>query len=197
MFALVTGGEGFSPQAVFNAPQTSSTGGSATFAGSSSARTFEAYVGDDTTLASLETVDGARIDTGGLFTLGGALNGNSQLISSDIDIGANASVNNGYLLLISRNSSQTLIGDGLDALGQGYRLSDAEADRIHTAFSVVPIRIRRGRQDDPGRPYITVPAAAKMNTAITSRRSTAIPMMLRSARSRSSAMSSSAVWARR
>jgi len=139
MFALVTGGEGFNPGAVFDTEQQSSTGGSATFAGSSSAGRFEAYVGDDTTLASLATNDFAEIDTGGLFTLTGALNGNSTVISNDIDIGTNASVNNGSLSrisLISRNTSQTLIGDGLDALGQGYRLSDAEADRIHTAFAI-------------------------------------------------------------
>ena len=133
MFAGLNGGETFNPGAVFGAAK-AKTNGSATFGGLSTASSFEAYVGTNTTLQSLTTTSSALIDTGGTFALNGTLSGDSRIISNDIEIGANALVQNSDLHLISRNSAQTLIGDGLT--GSGYRLSDAEADRIHTQFTI-------------------------------------------------------------
>ncbi len=134
MFAGLNGGESFNPALVFGATK-AKTGGSATFGGSSVVNSFQAYVGTDTTLQSLQTASFALIDTGGMFTLNGTLNGNSRIISNDIDIGSGAAVNTGNLHLVSRNATQTVVGDGVS--GGGYTLSDAEFDRIHTPLSVV------------------------------------------------------------
>ena len=134
MFAGLTSGSIFTPSTVFTLTK-AKTGGSATFGGSSSVGSFQAYVGTDTILQSLQTSSSALVDTGGMMTLNGTLNGNSRLISNDIDLGANAAVNTGNLQLVSRNSTQTVIGDGVT--GGGYQLSDAEFDRIHTPLSVV------------------------------------------------------------
>jgi len=134
MFAGLNGGETFNPGAVFGATK-AKTGGSATFGGSTTANSFQAHVGTDTTLQSLQTSSGALIDTGGMFTLNGTLNGNSRIISNDIDIGTSAAVNTGNLQLVSRNATQTVVGDGVS--GGGYVLSDAEFDRIRTPLSIV------------------------------------------------------------
>ena len=134
MFAGLTSGSTFTPTTVFTLTK-AKTGGSATFGGSSSVGSFQAFVGTDTTLQSLQTTTSALIDTGGVMTLNGTLNGTSQLISNDIDLGASAAVSTGNLQLVSRNATQTVVGDGVT--GGGYQLSDAEFDRIHTPLSVV------------------------------------------------------------
>lgn len=134
MFSAINGGESFNPSGVFGATK-ASTGGSATFADSSSVGSFQAFVGHDTSVQSLQTSGGALIDTGGMFTLNGTLAGTSRIVSNDITVGGSAAVTGGYLRLISRNATQTVVGDG--APGGGYQLSDAEADRIQTGFSVV------------------------------------------------------------
>ncbi|WP_309601556.1 hypothetical protein [Sphingomonas sp.] len=134
MFAGLGAGLAFNPGLAFGLPKTS-TGGSATFGGASSASSFQAYVGGAVSLQSLTTSNSALIDALGLFTLGGTLNGNSQIISNDIDIGSGGAVNTGNLQLVSRNATQTVVGDGVT--GAGYLLSDAEFDRIHTPLSVV------------------------------------------------------------
>ena len=127
-------GNAFNPSLVFGLNR-AMTGGSAIFGGASNVRSFEAYVGGPVTLQSLTTSGSALINASGLFTLNGVLNGNSRIISNDIDIGTGGAVNSGNLELISRNATQTVVGDGVS--GGGYALSDAEFDRIHTSLSVI------------------------------------------------------------
>ena len=134
MFAGLGSGVSFDPSLVFGLTKTK-TGGSATFGGASSVGSFQAYVGGAATLQSLTTSSSALIDALGLFTLNGTLNGNSRIISNDIEIGSGGAVNTGTLQLVSLNATQTVVGDGV--AGGGYQLSDAEFDRIHTPLSVV------------------------------------------------------------
>ncbi|MEO7410955.1 MAG: hypothetical protein ABIU10_06505, partial [Sphingomicrobium sp.] len=134
MFAGLGSGNSFDPSLVFGLTK-AKTGGSATFGGASSVGSFQAYVGGAATMQSLTTTSSALVDALGLFTLNGVLNGNSRIISTDIDIGSGGAVNTGTLQLVSRNATQTVVGDGV--AGDGYQLSDAEFDRIHTPLSVV------------------------------------------------------------
>ncbi|MES2902714.1 MAG: hypothetical protein V4696_00870 [Pseudomonadota bacterium] len=145
MFALVNDGESYDPGAVFDTEQKSSTGGSASFTGASSVESFEAYVGEDTTIASLTASDFASLDTGDLLSISGAISGGYiTLTSSDIAIGQSAQINAPEgISFLSINSVGTFIGDDLPG-ETGYRLSQAEVDRVNANQLEFEVQTERG-----------------------------------------------------
>lgn len=149
-FDALSGGETFDPGAIFDLDPVVSTGGDAAFGGSSSVGEFRAYVGGDTTVQSIAANAGdfggyIGIDTGGLLSINGALTGDYvQLGSSDIAIGAAATIESTFgVSFHSFNPNGMFIGDNI-AGSTGYRLSQAELDRVTTNSFGFETMVHRG-----------------------------------------------------
>jgi len=120
------------------------TGGSIAINGPVSTSLFRAAAGtsftagDITALGFFDDVifaQGIDVRAGGTATIDGTWTGESvDVTSNDIDITSSGSIQADGVALASTNATGTIIGDGVS--GSGYRLSDAEYDRIHATTEI-------------------------------------------------------------
>ena len=105
------------------------TGGSITINGPVNTGLFRAAAGTTLTTQSVNAED-ALAFAGGLAVINGAWTvGDAKITSNDIDITANGSISaNGDISLVSKNTTRTVVGDGLNLAG--YNLSSAEFGKL-------------------------------------------------------------------
>jgi len=151
-FDELQGIEFFDPELIFSTFPIDATGGNATFAGESNVAQFEAYVGGSTTIESV-TANGEfsswiSVETGGLLAINGTVDGGYvRLLSGDIAIGAAATINAAEgISFISINGDGTYLGDGLSGT-DGYRLTQAELDRVNANAFEFEAQVDRGASD--------------------------------------------------
>ena len=150
MFIAAGGPDDFIPSEVLSEPPVP-TGGSITIGGPVSTSLFRAAAGDDFTAGDISAfgffddslfVEGVNVRAGGTAILNGTWAGEEvNVTSNDIDITSDGGINAGDVALASINATGTIIGDGV--AGSGYRLSDAEYDRIHSTGGEIEIRYQR------------------------------------------------------
>ncbi|HJS41681.1 MAG TPA: NF038132 family protein, partial [Sphingomicrobium sp.] len=105
------------------------TGGSITINGPVNTGLFRAAAGTTLTTQSVNAEDAIAF-AGGLAVINGAWTvGDAKITSNDIDITANGSISaNGDISLVSKNTTRTVVGDGLNLAG--YNLSSAEFGKL-------------------------------------------------------------------
>ena len=105
------------------------TGGSITINGPVETGVFRAAAGTTLTTQAVSAEDAIAF-AGGLAVINGAWTvGDAKIISNDIDITTNGSISgDGDISLVSKNSTRTVVGDGLNL--PGYNLSGAEFNKL-------------------------------------------------------------------
>ncbi|WP_118858209.1 filamentous hemagglutinin N-terminal domain-containing protein [Sphingomonas mesophila] len=135
------GVETFDPELIFGLWPVESTGGNAIFAGTSNvAQSFQVYAGGNVVLNSLSVNGGefnsgfVGIDSGGTIGIAGNVSSDYiDLASRDINIAPTAQITARGISFGSINPNGTYIGDNLPGT-DGYRLSQAELDRVDSSF---------------------------------------------------------------
>jgi filamentous hemagglutinin family protein len=148
MFTDAGGPDEFDPSLVLSAEPVP-TGGSITINGPVSTNLFRAAAGGNFTAGDITAlgffddalfIQGIHVRAGGTATVDGIWTGeNVGITSNDIDIAAGGGIDAGSVALASTNATRTIIGDGVD--GSGYRLSDAEFDRIHSSGGEIEVGV--------------------------------------------------------
>ena len=148
MFIDAGGPDNFNPSLVFSQSPVP-TSGSIAINGPVSTSLFRAAAGGNFTAGDITALgffdellfaQGIHVRAGGTATLNGTWTGeNVDVTSNDIDIAGTGGIDAGSVALASTNATRTIIGDGVD--GSGYRLSDAEFDRIHSDAGEIEVGV--------------------------------------------------------